>query len=365
MTRAFTSAILTVLFSGAVFGQASANVSNNPAAGARFEVASVKPVLNWPPPTDIAGERGPAGGGCPTSMKVEPSRVDFKCTTLAMLIGYAFRVSPERVTGPAWMMAIGAPRFNIEGNIPQGASKNQVPEMFQNLLADRFKLVIHRQTANLPVYALVLAKGGLCADSARNAARRGGESGIQMSARSRAGRCALEIKKAALQESAGSPPVDSDAPSNFDAFYGTVQSRTIPGADGSDSVTIISNPRMGTVRQTGDPYRGQRWEAPNISFAGLADLLDNVAPFLSLPVIDMTGRDGRYNLTLEVSLEDLRRHAGLAGEPAGPGNAGDMEEIVLSAINNGLLKLGLRLEHRKGPLETVVVDRVEKTPTEN
>ena len=85
-------------------------------------------------------------------------------------------------------------------------------------------------------------------------------------------------------------------------------------------------------------------------------------------MIDMAGIGGRYNLTLEVSLKDLpgaRAHAGLAGEPAGPGNAGDMEEIVLSAFNNGLLKLGLRLEHRKGPLETVVVDRVEKTPTEN
>lgn len=43
----------------------------------------------------------------------------------------------------------------------------------------------------------------------------------------------------------------------------------------------------------------------------------------------------------------------------------DMEEAVLTAFNNGLLKLGLRLERRKGPLETIVVDRVEKTPTEN
>jgi uncharacterized protein (TIGR03435 family) len=326
MTRAFTVAIPGVLFSVAVFGQASGNVSGSPAAGARFEVASVKPVLNWPPPSGVPGERGPrpAGGGCPTSMKVEPSRVDFRCTTLVMLIGYAFRISPERVTGPAWM---DSPRFNIEANIPQGASKNQVPEMFQSLLADRFKLVIHRQTANLPVYALVVAKGG------------------------------LKIKKAAPREAAGSPPVDSDSPSSFDAFYGTVQSRTIRGADGSDPVMIMSNPRMGTVRETGDPYRGQRWEAPDISFGGLADLLDKVTP-LSLPVIDMTGIGGRYNLTLEVSLKDLR-------ELAGPGNAGDMEEIVLNAFNNGLLKLGLRLEHRKGPLETVFVDRVEKTPTEN
>jgi uncharacterized protein (TIGR03435 family) len=327
MTRAFSSAVMGAFFFGAVFAQAPAT-SGSRAAGARFEVASVKPVLNWPPPSDVPGERGAAGGGCLTSMKVELSRVEFRCITLDMLIGYAFRISPGRITGPAWMMAVESPRFNIEANIPQGASKNQVPEMFRNLLADRFKLVMHRETANLPVFALVVAKGR------------------------------LKINKAAPREAAGSPPVDSDAQSSFDAFYGTVQSRTIPGADGKDSVTTMSNPRMGTVRETGDPYRVQLWEAPNISFGGLADLLDKVTPFFSFPVIDMTGIGGRYNLTLEVSLKDLR-------EPAGLGNAGDMEEIVLSAFNNGLLKLGLRLEHRKGPVETVVVDRVEKAPTGN
>ena len=73
--------------------------------------------------------------------------------------------------------------------------------MFQNLLADRFKLVIHRRTAYLPVYALVVAKGG------------------------------LKINKAAPQERAESPLVDSDAASSLDGFYGTVQSRTIPGDD--------------------------------------------------------------------------------------------------------------------------------------
>ncbi|MBV9747035.1 MAG: TIGR03435 family protein, partial [Acidobacteriia bacterium] len=112
----------------------------------------------------------------------------------------------------------------------------------------------------------------------------------------------------------------------------------------------------------------QRWEAPNISFGGLADLLDNVAP-LSLPIIDMTGLSGRYQLVLEVSLKDLcgaRRTAGAGGEPAGASNAmADMEQTVLSAFTNGLLKLGLRLERRNGPLETVVVDHLEKTPTEN
>ena len=172
------------------------------------------------------------------------------------------------------MMAVGSPRFNIVAKIPQGASKDQVPEMFQALLAERFKLVIHRGTANLPVYALVVAKGG------------------------------LKVKEPTSEPGAQSPSTDPDTPPSLDGFYGNIQSRTIPNANGGDSVTMISNPRMGTVRQTGDPYRVQRWEASNISFAGLADLLDHVAP-LSLPVIDMTGLKGRYQLVLEVSLRDL------------------------------------------------------------
>jgi uncharacterized protein (TIGR03435 family) len=42
-----------------------------------------------------------------------------------------------------------------------------------------------------------------------------------------------------------------------------------------------------------------------------------------------------------------------------------MEEAILRGFNDGLMKLGLRLERRKGPVETLIVDRVEQTPTEN
>jgi uncharacterized protein (TIGR03435 family) len=334
--RAFTCSILALLLSFGAFGQALANVPNNRPTGVRFEVASVKPVLNWPPLRGAAGERGAAGGGCPTSMRVDPGRVDLKCTTLRMLIGYAFRISPDRVTGPEWMMAIGSPRFDIVATIPQAASKNQVAQMFQTLLAERFQLVIHRENATVPVYALVVAKGG------------------------------LKIKEAAPQGRAGTPSVDLDPAPGLDEYYGTLQSLNDAGAE---SVTMISNPRMGRVRQIGDPYRVQRWEAPNISIGGLADLLDRVAP-LELPVIDMTGVGGRYQLVLEVSLSDLpgarRFELGAAGAPLAAENpVTDMEDTVLKAFNNGLLKLGLRLEPRKGPLETIVVDRAEKTPTEN
>jgi uncharacterized protein (TIGR03435 family) len=84
----------------------------------------------------------------------------------------------------------------------------------------------------------------------------------------------------------------------------------------------------------------------------------------------MTGLKGRYRLVLEVSLRDLpgqrRRNSGAGGEPPAADNPmADMGETIMKGFNDGLRKLGLRLELRKGPLEILVVDRVEKTPTEN
>jgi uncharacterized protein (TIGR03435 family) len=75
-------------------------------------------------------------------------------------------------------------------------------------------------------------------------------------------------------------------------------------------------------------------------------------------------------VVLEVSLNDV-----IGARPATPGAGGDpttienarmdRDEVVLRAFNDGLRKLGLQLEHRQGPVETLVVDHVEKTPTGN
>jgi len=75
---------------------------------------------------------------------------------------------------------------------------------------------------------------------------------------------------------------------------------------------------------------------------------------------------GRYSLVLEVSLEDLSARANADGEPASLENVqADLEEAVLRRFNEGLRKLGLQLERRKGPVESLVVDRLEKGPTAN
>jgi uncharacterized protein (TIGR03435 family) len=272
---------------------------------------------------------------------MDRSRVDIECATLTTLIGYAFRFSPDRVAGPDWMLGLGSPKFDIAATLPRGASENQTPEMVQALLADRFKLAIHRGTTEQAIYALVVAKGG------------------------------LKMKEAAPEAGALVPAAaaDPDAPPGTITLFGDVETRTAPNADGSGDTTTISNPRMGKVRWMEGPNLMWSWDAPSIAIEGLAELLDRVVPLPS-PVIDMTGLKGRYRAVFEVSLNDVigarPPMPGAGGDPTAIENARmDRDEMVLRAFNDGLRKLGLQLERRKGPLETLIVDHVEKTPTAN
>ena len=51
-------------------------------------------------------------------------------------------------------------RYDIVAKAPANATNDQIPHMLQTLLADRFKLITHRENRVLPVLALTLAKGG-------------------------------------------------------------------------------------------------------------------------------------------------------------------------------------------------------------
>jgi uncharacterized protein (TIGR03435 family) len=272
------------------------------ASAQEFEVASVKP-SPW------------YDGVCPQSIKLDRGRVVIECATVRTLIGYAFRFSPERIAeriperikGPEPMMGLQAPRFDIGAKIPPGTPVDRVPEMLQALLADRFKLALHRGNTRQEIYALVEAKSGIKLNPA--------------------GAADLESLPGALD------------------FFGETR------AVATGSTAMISNPRMGTVLETEGSNRTQQWHARSISLPGLADLLDKVAP-LSSPIIDMTGLQGRYELILQVSLRERTSPA-------------DMEASILTAFNDGLRKLGLQLEHRTASIESLIVDHVEKMPTGN
>lgn len=90
------------------------------------------------------------------------------------------------------------------------------------------------------------------------------------------------------------------------------------------------------------------------------------------PVIDMTGLKGNYQVGLDLSMDDLRtvaRSAGVAIPAGGPPEAGkgpaDGASDPTSSIFSTVQQLGLKLEPRKAPIEILIIDHVEKTPTDN
>jgi uncharacterized protein (TIGR03435 family) len=208
--------------------------------------------------------------------------------------------------------------------------------MLQALLTDRFHFAYHLGNKLGAIYALV-----------------GNRNGLKLSQ-------AHDVAPDAIEAAELAGDVDAVG------FFGAVKTRTSAYLNGRPSVITLSNPNMGTVRQTGEPFQMQRWEASSISLEGLADLLDKVAP-VSLPIVNVTGVQGRFQMVLEVSLRDIRPGTATvnASATAHDDAETEMDAAVVSAFNEGLRKFGLKLERRKAAIGAIVVDRVEKTPTDN
>lgn len=111
----------------------------------QFEVASIRPAQ------DVAD-------GQPMHFQIDGAHVRLVSLTLKDYIGIAYSIKPGQIIGPDW---IGSERYDIQATIPAGSSREQLPEMFQNLLAERFGLKFHREKREFPVYALILGKGPL------------------------------------------------------------------------------------------------------------------------------------------------------------------------------------------------------------
>ena len=144
------------------------------------------------------------------------------------------------------------------------------------------------------------------------------------------------IQARLVDERKPDPPIAPPADEAPTTQAGDIETRTVSGADGKGSTTYITGARIGTVRQTEGAGQIQRWDTPAITMAGMADLLDRVAP-ISVPIVDQTHLPGRYAVSFEATLREV----------IGLGNPGDMEAVVVAAFNDGLRKLGLKLERRK------------------
>jgi uncharacterized protein (TIGR03435 family) len=101
----------------------------------------------------------------------------------------------------------------------------------------------------------------------------------------------------------------------------------------------------------------------------LANFVDVLARFMDKPVVDMTGLPGRYDFTLNISEEDYRamliRSAISAGVTLNPQALRLAEMASGDSLQSALDAVGLKLDSRKAPLEVLVIDQADKTPTEN
>ena len=113
--------------------------------GQAFEVASIKP---------YTGESGMS------SIRASTGRIRMENVSLRKITLWAYEIPDDReyaLAGPDWM---GSARFNIEATFAASTSPADVRTMTQHLLAERFKLAVHRETRDMPIYALVVDKNG-------------------------------------------------------------------------------------------------------------------------------------------------------------------------------------------------------------
>jgi uncharacterized protein (TIGR03435 family) len=316
----------------------------------KFEVASIRPAASAPPMPRPAGGDGviallpppppPSGSGvaCNRRFVMDAGRVDLSCVSLQdLLLTDVFSIHGSKLVGPDWLVQVmDAQRFDISAKLPEGASADQLPGMFQTLLEERFGLTFHREYKEQAVYTLVVSKSG------------------------------LKLKPAAPESD---QPAWVATAAAVEGPYGNgniggIRFRSIPmpNSDGGP-INVWQSPDMGFVRRsnTGGLRGIVHYEAPSMTFEGLANLAVIAGNALEPAVVDMTGLKGRYQVNLDISMADLMAFLTSPGVK----DAAAVQEAQVNMLQEALKKLGLQLESRKAPVETIVIDHLEKTPTAN
>jgi uncharacterized protein (TIGR03435 family) len=256
-----------------------------------FQAASIKPNTEARPFGRIIR---PQPGGRLTSQNAP----------LLMLIQNAYSVQAFQVVGgPEWVNTTG---YDIEAKPEANTDRARMWLMLQTLLADRFKLALHRETRELPLYALTIGKNGFKPPAPKE--------GLCIS----------------LPPDAPPPPPGSQAQCGF--------------------IRINMSPA------------GLKMEGGKVK---MAELIRMLAAAMGRPVLDRTGFTGEFDVQLSFTPDESTM--GLPGargprDVGGPQLATDPDRPTLFAALQE--QLGLKLVTAKGPVEVLVIDHVER-PTEN
>jgi uncharacterized protein (TIGR03435 family) len=238
-------------------------------------------------------------------------RVSLQGIPLFVVLRRAFDIRADRVSAPSWLVS---ETYDIFASAPTDARREQYPLMFQSLLADRFGLRYHYDAPVTLVYGVAVAPGG------------------------------SKLK----------PGLDDPDPYN----YGPI--RSAGGVTGKAPGRARSS--GWGVYQYWSANGARHFDFENIPMKGLAGFIFGN---LDLPVIDITGLKGTYQVSLDVPSQRCPTpRASEDGDQAVP-IASDPCSDQYASIAASLKKQGLTLERRKLPYPRLVVDHIERVPTEN
>ena len=284
--------------------------------GPRFEVASVR--LSDP--------------ATPPRRTITDARLDLISYPLAQVLMIAFRVESYRLVAPDWVREV---RVSIQASYPPGAGREQVSEMLQALLRERFGLVARFEARPIDVYEMVI-----------------GRDGIKM-------RDVAPVDELARKfpEDAGTKPI-MDTTSSVGFPGAETQQRIIALSRGTRVITARSS-----WRSTLTDRRTWQIEAERMSMPELATTL---AARTDRPVVDKTGLTGVYQFNVELPrmASTARMVQQVLGGADRNGNPIEVEPSSITA-EKAVESLGLELKKRRSPTDVLVIDKLERTPTEN
>jgi uncharacterized protein (TIGR03435 family) len=281
----------------------AAQAPQPPAAAPAFEVASVKPNTS---------------GDGRVMIQNQPGRFIATNITLRLLIRNAYQMQDFQITGgPGWM---ASDHFDINAKVPDefrdlppgrpGEAPGPLQLMLRALLADRFKLTVHNETKDSPIYALVLARGD--------------------------GKLGPQLK-----------PSTTDCEAMFAAGRGRGRGPMPPPGPPPPGEPMPCGIRIGMGNMA-------------VGGSTLKQLANSLGMFAGRIVQDRTGLTGTYDMNLTWTPDQMPQRPpgapdqppqinGVAVDPNGPS--------LFTAVQE---QLGLKLDSQRGPVEVMVIDRAEK-----
>ena len=268
-----------------------------------FEVASIKPSN----PTST----GPIGVVVPAFGRLTATNATLRCLVYAAYQLQTFQV----VGGPAWQ---NTNRFDVTAKaIDPSTTTDQLFELLKTLLADRFKLKVHTESREVPIYALAVA-------------RNDGKTGAKL-----------------RPSAAACPDLQAQQQQQFETLAkgGLSAIQPKPGETRPCSITLLpstSAPGSVAIHAT-----GQTMESLSLA---LTTLVGRV-------VVDKTGLTGLYDFDLTVDLQRMMQLSADLGDNPRPLPAGLPEAPALMTQLEE--DLGLKLNSQRGPGQVLVIDSAE------